>query len=314
MRMDNRELHVPLARLQDPTVPASAKLVWLAQRLKPAATPTELEAITGLSRPTILNALNRVKGWRSEPGGPKAHLPAALLSDRTLGAQAKLLYGTLQATPGFRGHRGRFTYPALMALTDLSRNTLKQAIAELTRSDWMHLARQQSPYRFALGSPAHKRSRAEAALARRRLKRAQYTGEAIMQEYLSVLIDTDEFTDNARPGFLVNPQTGERLELDRFYPAANVAFEFHGAQHDRATERFTQAEFEAQHFRDLIKAGLCLYRGIHLVIIRAADLTVQGMLNKIGQTMPLRILTGHEPLIDLLEEESFTYRAAAKAY
>lgn len=309
--MGNREVSVPIARLLDPDTPASAKLVWAAHCLTPGATPAELEATTGFSRPTVLVGLAGTKGWKADTAGPRARLPAALLADRHLGAQAKLLYGTLQATTGFRGHRGRFTYPALTALTHMCRNTLRQAIAELVRAGWVQLT-PTTPFRFALGSPQHKRSLAEAAVARRRLKRAMYSGEALMQEYLSLLIDSDEYTDNARPGFLVNPQTKERLELDRFYTAANVAFEFHGAQHDRATGKFTQQDYENQHFRDLIKAGLCLYRGIHLVIVRAEDLTVQGMLRKIGHIMPLRRLGGHEPLIDLLEEESFIYRAAAR--
>jgi len=133
-----------------------------------------------------------------------------------------------------------------------------------------------------------------------------------MQEYLSLLIDSDQFTENARPGFLVNPQTGERLELDRFYPEG-VAFEFNGTQHYRETGRFSQAEADAQHLRDLIKAGICLYRGIHLVIIRTEGLALQGMIRRIDQSLPLRNLAGHEPLIDLLEDASLTYRASAEA-
>lgn len=133
-----------------------------------------------------------------------------------------------------------------------------------------------------------------------------------MQEYLSLLIDSDQFTENARPGSLVNPLSRERLELDRFYPPG-VAFEYNGAQHYRATERFTQAEAEAQRLRDLIKAGLCLYQGVRLVIIHAQDLTLQRMLARLsGGPLPLRDLAGQEPLIDLLEEASLRYRASAQ--
>ncbi|HEY3365256.1 MAG TPA: hypothetical protein VGK74_09405 [Symbiobacteriaceae bacterium] len=169
-----------------------------------------------------------------------------------------------------------------------------------------------SPIHFTLGSPELTRGQVEAEVAGRRLKRAKFGGEAFMQEYLSLLIDSDQFTDTARPGFLVSPQTGERLELDRFYPP-NVAFEFNGAQHYRRTARHSQEEADAQHLRDLIKAGICLYRGIHLVIIRTDDLSLQGMTSKIGQSMPLRNLAGHEPLIVLLEDASLTYRASAEA-
>lgn len=55
-----------------------------------------------------------------------------------------------------------------------------------------------------------------------------------MREYLSLMIDSGEFEDNAAPGFLVNPLTDERLQFDRFYPPG-VAFEFNGPQHYGAT-------------------------------------------------------------------------------
>jgi hypothetical protein len=99
---------------------------------------------------------------------------------------------------------------------------------------------------------------------------------------------------------LVNPLTGERLELDRYYPP-NLAFEYNGTHHYRA------------HLRDLIKAGLCLYRGIHLVIIHPTDLSLQGIIDRLPPGTPRRSLSGQEPLIDLLEEASLSYRAAAKA-
>jgi len=101
------------------------------------------------------------------------------------------------------------------------------------------------------------------------------------------------------------------LELDRFYEPL-LAFEFNGAQHYRTTGRYTQAEADAQHFRDLIKAGICLYRGIHLVVIHPEDLSLQGLIKKIGGSAPLRSLDGQEPIIDLLETASLCYIASAR--
>lgn len=48
--------------------------------------------------------------------------------------------------------------------------------------------------------------------ARKRVQeegRKESIGEALMKEWLSLLIAADLFTDNARPGFLVSPLTGE---------------------------------------------------------------------------------------------------------
>ncbi len=311
--VDNRMLSVPLSLLLDPDLVASAKVIWIALRHHPSAGPAELRSRTGLSRQTIQAGLDRARAYRPAPGGPNVRLPARLLREPGVGGSAKVLYGLLQAIPSFRSASGEFTYAALREQTRMGIGTLKKGIGQLEMASWIQTSRatRLSPIRFTLGSPALRRGQAEVIEARRRLKRAKYGGEAIMQEYLSLLIDSDQFTDNARPGFLINPLTGERLELDRFYPP-NVAFEYHGAQHFGATDRFTQAEADAQHVRDLIKAGICLYRGIHLVIITAEDLTLEGMIRKIGQSMPLRSLAGREPLIDLLEEASLIYRAGTR--
>ncbi len=308
--MSRATVDVPLSVLLDPDETAATKVVWIARRLDPAAGPSELEARTGLTRPTVLSALGRLKAPSRQAAGPRVAVPVALLADRSVGAQAKVLYGVLQAIPGARGQSGRFTYASLCEFTKLNRNTLKGAVADLSDAGWIRVdqANRLQPLRFTLGTPELRRGLAEAAMADRRLKRAEYGGEAIMQEFLSLLIDSDRFTDNARPGFLINPLTGERLELDRYY-LPDLAFEFHGEHHFRATERISQKESEAQRLRDLIKAGLCVYEGIHLVVVRAKDLSLQGMLKKVGKLRPIRDLTGHEPLIDVLEDASIRYWA-----
>ncbi|HYG60503.1 MAG TPA: winged helix-turn-helix transcriptional regulator [Symbiobacteriaceae bacterium] len=329
--MDNRVIDVPASLLLDPDLTAPAKVIWMALQLHPDAGPARLEALTGLSRHTVLDGLARVAGLprpRGGPGGgargdsrcdsrggPCVQMPVALLAERRMRPSAKVLYGLLQTLPTSRGRSGQFTYASLGAQTGLSPNTLKRAISELEDSGFIRTSRKTrlSPVTFKLGTPALRRSEAEAIVAERRLKRASYGGEAIMQEYLSLLIDSKDFADNTRPGFLINPLTQERLELDRFYRSPKVAFEFHGDQHDRASGRFTQREVDDQRLRDLIKAGLCVYEGIHLVIVRAEDLSLQGMIRKIGQHMPLRDLDGLERLIDLLEGESMKYQASAHA-
>jgi hypothetical protein len=311
--VDKGTIDVPAALLLDPEPTAATKVLWMALRLHPGACPTQLEALTGLSHPTIASLTGTAARLRP-PVGPRVRVPSLLLAEPTVGARAKVLYGLLQATPGFWGHGGRFTYPGLAAATGLSPNTLKPAAADLVNAGWLRLEQKTwlSPIRFTLGSPAWRRSLASAAAARRRLKRGKFKGEALMQEYLSLLVGSTQFTDNARPGFLESPVSGERLELDRFYPLHKVAVEFNGTQHDEETEQYSRELVDAQRLRDVIKAGLCVYQGIHLVIIHTADLSLQGILAKIGGWLPLRDLAGHEPLIDLLEEASIGYIANAK--
>src|SRR5690606_12471297 len=114
-----------------------------------------------------------------------------------------------------------------------------------------------------------------------------------MREYLSLLIDSDEYEDNAAPGFLVNPLTEERLQLDRYYPPG-VAFEFNGPQHYGPTEHYTAEEAVKQRVRDLIKAGICAGRGIQLKIVHAEDLSLSKMKKIVGHLLPLRDLRRSE--------------------
>lgn len=306
--MKFREIAVPVALLLDQGLTASAKVLWMVKQLDPTAAPAALRARTGLSRQTL--GRNQMAVQRSYPGGPRAKVPRSLLTDKSVGAQAKVLYGLLQTVPSDHGRQGEFTYTALSALTQLGRNTLKRAIAELVDAGWVELsqANRLRPIQFRFVNPVPACQVAAVTVAERRLKRNDYRGEAIMQEYLSLLIDSDQFTDNARPGFLVNPLTGGRLEFDRFY-LPNWAFEFHGEQHDGPTERFTQEDVDAQQLRDVIKAGICFYRGIQLVGFRAEDLTLERISKQIPAGLPRRSLEGQEALIELLEEVSFTYRA-----
>lgn len=117
--------------------------------------------------------------------------------------------------------------------------------------------------------------------------------------------------DNAAPGFLVNPLTDERMELDRFYPPA-VAFEFNGPQHYGATGRFSAEDAARQRGRDYMKLGICVEKGITLLIIHPEDLTLESMRQRIGPLLPMRDLAGQEPLMEFLKSISRRYRAAAR--
>lgn len=132
-----------------------------------------------------------------------------------------------------------------------------------------------------------------------------------MREYLTLLIDSDQFEDNAAPGFLVNPLTNERMQFDRFYPPS-VAFEFQGPQHYGATALYSEAEAAKQRGRDLMKQGICIERGIRLVLIQPQDLSLKVIQQKVGPLLPLRDLIEYQPLIAMLESIARGYRRKAK--
>ncbi|HLN60795.1 MAG TPA: ArsR family transcriptional regulator [Symbiobacteriaceae bacterium] len=228
--------------------------------------------------------------------GETAAIPAGILSDNRLRPQAKLLYGLLErrASP--------FTYKTLSEAVNLSLVTVRQTVRELAETGWLAVkqAHQLAPITFSLLNPGQ----AEVAEADRRLQDADYKGEALMKEYLSLLIDSDRFEDNARPGFLINPLTGEPMELDRYYPEG-AGFEHNGRQHYETTSlQPSENRLRMQRARDLMKEALCARNGIKLVVIHQADLTLESMQQKVGALLPLRDLRGHEALIAYLEQVS----------
>lgn len=290
--------------------------------------PGLLEARSGLARHTVLRGISQLESadWLSaRPNGfhtaperstpeRRASVPVDLLLDRQVSVRDKLLYGTLQLTPGFRREAGQFTYLELSALAGVSLNTVKQAVRALQAAGWLQVSQrnQFSPIHFSLRNPAAERRGNAAARVSRRLEEASFVGEALMREYLSLLVSSDEFDDDASPGFLVNPYTGEELQFDRYYPPG-VAFEFNGPQHYGPTARYSsEAEAKKQQARDYIKLGICVTRGIKLVVVQPKDLTLEVMRQKVGDLLPLRSLDCHEPAVAYLERVSRAYRKQAR--
>lgn len=318
------EATVPAVLLLDRGMTASDKLLWIAFDLFFRAAPgrvsyRQLSACTGLSPKTIGRSLARwenVGGLPSYPRGSRtALLPAELVRSRSCGPQAKLLYGIAQLMPGFGNWQGQTSYRELAGLSGLSLNSVRTASDALQRTGWLFISRENKycPLNYRLHRPGKKRWTAETVDARLRLEESYFRGEAIMREYLTLLVDDEQFEDNATPGFLLNPFTGEELQFDRYYYSAKVAFEFHGAQHFGPTKRFpSEMKARRQQGRDLIKMGHCLNQGIALVVLQAEDLQLERIRGKVTGLLPLRNLEGHEPLTKYLEAVSRGYRQNAQ--
>jgi hypothetical protein len=134
-----------------------------------------------------------------------------------------------------------------------------------------------------------------------------------MKEWLNLLVAQKNYMDNARYGVLINPETHEPLELDRFYPEG-VGFEFNGQQHYGPTRKFSAQISAEQQKLDKIKAEKCPEHNITLVTITAEDLSFETMLAKakVDHLLPLSDLRGYEPLIDFLENAGRRYRNLSK--
>ena len=300
------EVHVPVALLLDPDLAATAKLLWCMLQLKEPS---------GLSRHTVHKGMAQLEaaGWLDPTpirGAPAVALPADLLREAQLRAQAKLLYGALQLVSE------RTTYTKLSQLTGASPNTVKQGVRSLAVARWLQLrtGNKFAPIHFTLRNPVYERQQGEVEEAQVRLAENLYSGEALMRECLDLLVVSDEFEDNARPGFLVNPYTDQRLEFDRYYPP-RVAVEFNGPQHDGPTEKFPDQEAAwKQMGRDLIKAGICARRGITLITLSPEELDPERIRAKLQGLLPLRDLKEHQPLVRYLESECADYRRRARRW
>lgn len=134
-------------------------------------------------------------------------------------------------------------------------------------------------------------------------------GEALMREWLTVLIDSTAFTDPGRPGFLINPETNEQMEYDRWYYNFDVAFEFQGPQHFVTTAKHPDPNrLGRRKFLDLIKIGLSVRNGVKMVEVEPPQLRKDHLLGLIPLHVPRRPLAGWERALVLLEQESRAYR------
>lgn len=312
-------LWIPLSVLNDQGHSANTRLIWLllGRHFGGSSAPAaeRLQKLSGLSPKTIALAL---AGLAQVPPAPSyvrpmracAAVPAALLTDAGLSANARLLYGQLQAVPTFKHPGGSFTYVALSQITGNSVDTLRRTVTELAAAGWLTVTRanRKSPLSVTLRNPAATRLSARISSIRRRVRGAQYRGETLLREFLNAMVALDDYQDNAAPDFLLNPFTRELMELDRCYPADAVAFEFNGAQHYEETEIATLEETVKQVGRDAMKAFLCKAQGIELVIIRPEDLNWKAIELKLPGRLPRRDMAHLESLRTTLDSLAAEYR------
>ncbi len=134
------------------------------------------------------------------------------------------------------------------------------------------------------------------------------SGESKMNLRIDQIVDISPFIDNARPWFLQNSKTKELMEYDRFSPEANQAWEFGGRQHYELTPDFPDQEnLRAVMERDEEKARLSQEHGITLIHITAEDLTLENMLRKIPDDVPIKLIDTDGIYAKGLEEMCLQY-------
>ena len=239
-------------------------------------------------------------------------LPADLARDLSVPAPAKGLYLVLVDLGG-REESGADAIS--VAPGDLLRSTgwkdpktLRRWLGVLERSGWIRAEQDGAGWRIALTTP---REQALAG-AMERLEAARFKGEALMREWLTLLVDREDYEDNARPAFLRNPLTGQLMEYDRFYPPS-VAFEFNGPQHYGTTEQFPDPrKARMREALDAIKLGLSVRHGVRVIVVHPRDLTLAGMRGKIEGILPVREVHEGDPVVQYLGKISTAYVRACR--
>lgn len=308
-------VQVPISLLLDKRLHPTSALLWIALRfsglgagIKPdkLLSPSRLSRLTGISRQTIRNDVAQLieLGWflwpavegRTIPmsvytGSRIVYIPCDLVTDENVSTQAKLLYGLLQHIHEYKykNQGGWTTYRSLSLYFNLNVKTVRRAMLELRNNGWLIIkqANQKSPIHFTLSHP----TLGLFWTIIRHIENAQFRGEALMREWLSLLIDSTEYADNGYYGFLVNPETNEQMQLDRYYMNYKVAFEFNGDQHYESTALYDKDTAAKQKRRDRIKEEICRDKGITLVDIRRENLNnIVTLLQNLPIKLPLRNL------------------------
>jgi len=245
--------------------------------------------------------------------GKGVWVPGELMLDPSLPLQARFLYVALL---GLSTRRNECSPPQreLLALLGISGHlTLQKYIRILTESGWLDVKppRGNKPATYILRNPYQERRQHELGALKGRLDRAEHKGEALMREWLNLLVVSTRYYDHARPDFLVNPLTSQPMEYDRWYPPG-VAFEFNGPQHYGTTELYPDPEKAKQTMaRDAMKKGLSLDNGVTLLVVRPEDLSLDGMRRLIGNLLPLRQVDEDDLLLRYLTLASNAYRLKA---
>ncbi len=122
----------------------------------------------------------------------------------------------------------------MAGLSRVPRETLRRSIRRLVQLDWAYEVPRAGKVRPMIdrSMPLSVEQAVADELARVR-RNVPNLGEWLMKCMFDMIVDDDDYHDNARPPWLVSGVGGGRMEIDRWYRSAEVALEFQGPQHYR---------------------------------------------------------------------------------
>jgi len=231
-------------------------------------------------------------------------VPTDLICDSRLSPSAKALYMSLmQIHP--------CTIRDLAAVSQMTRNTAITHLKKLAEVGWASITGPRNHRRIVPSRPLEIQ-KALAAQLRDKRPLLNPVGENLSKLVLDVVVDDDCYVDNARPHFLQDRETGEYLELDRWYYARRVGEEYEGYQHQGVTSFANEQKVEEIRLRDARKLAMCEARGIPLVIVTEDDLSFDGILRKIPPQLPQAHFDRDDLYVKTLEDLCEEYVAGCR--
>ncbi len=231
-------------------------------------------------------------------------IPADLIRESRLPLAAKALYMSILQL-------GICSMQELSVAAGISRESARRLVGLLVATGWVRVGGRKKLKMIVAIRP--KNTQMDLAFRLREVRSCVYpVGETLSKMILDVLVDDDRYVDNARPPFLQHRETGEYMELDRWYYEHRVGEEYEGIQHFEVTKFTTVEKLKEIQARDAMKAEICVAEGIHLMIITEDDLSIDGILAKIPPQLPKAHFDRSDAYVRTLDELSREYVAGGK--
>ena len=229
-------------------------------------------------------------------------LPRALVMDNSIDPRAKALYLSLIANKPS-------SIRELATCTSTNRTVVTKLIYSLVKTEWVVIY--ETPHKtIMIPTQPPEIQKVNLDYVRESDRMSPRAGENKMNLMLDLIVDVSPCIYNARPWFLQNPKTKEFLEYDRFDPEAMSAWEFDGRQHYEVTRDFPdENNLKQVQARDKLKARLSQENGVALITITAEDLTIENMLNKIPEDVPIKLIDANGIYAKGLEQMCLQYIA-----
>jgi hypothetical protein len=175
----------------------------------------------------------------------------------------------------------------LARIAKLDRKTVATACRNLSRHGWMKMV--PTAYKKKIRPAALIPHSAQLVMAKdleEEYEMKVNKGEYLANKRMDWSLKNDEYITNARPGFLINTMSNEKMEYDRYDKENRFATEYNGDQHYRATGDYDENDVRLQATRDHVKKSISIQYGVTLLELTSDDLRPGVLEEKLDELVP----------------------------